>query len=106
MVSSSAPPIDLAHLARQTMGDNALEREVLGMFDEQLAMIADRFEVADLGERYRLAHTLKGSARGIGAFVLGDCAAVLERDPASSDAIRRLLARLGEVRAFIGDIER
>lgn len=63
-------PIDLIHLARQTMGDRDLERELLGLFNRQAAQIVQRL-AADfpVGEGWRvdLAHTLRGSARAIGA---------------------------------------
>ena len=70
-------PIDLAHLSRMTLGDAALERQVLGMFASQATSL-----VAKLGalpaEAGALAHTLKGSARAIGAFRVAACAEALE----------------------------
>ena len=69
--------IDLAHLRRMTLGDAALEREVLSMFSAQALRLAGAIaaEPADVGA---LVHTLKGSARAIGAFAVGDAAAHLE----------------------------
>jgi HPt (histidine-containing phosphotransfer) domain-containing protein len=69
-------PIDLAHLRRMTLGDDALEREVLGMFAEQ----AGRLMVALTATPRQpgLAHTLKGSALGIGAFAVAEAAGWLE----------------------------
>ena len=63
-------PIDLVHLARQTLGDRALEVELLQLFDKQAAQIITRL-AGDTGNperrwRQDLAHTLKGSARAIG----------------------------------------
>src|ERR1700733_13966171 len=70
-------PIDIAHLRRMTLGDAALEREVLSMFSDQASRLAD--ELAALpSNASALAHTLKGSARAVGAFALGDVAAQLE----------------------------
>ena len=70
-------PIDIEHLARMTLGDSRLEREVLAMFSAQavgvIATLAAR--PADSGA---LAHTLKGSARAIGAFRVADAAEHLE----------------------------
>jgi HPt (histidine-containing phosphotransfer) domain-containing protein len=70
-------PIDVEHLARMTLGDGALRREVLAMFlkqtDELLVALAAR-----PGEGAAVAHTLKGSARAIGAFRVAACAAALE----------------------------
>jgi HPt (histidine-containing phosphotransfer) domain-containing protein len=70
-------PIDLAHLRRMTLGDAALEREVLIMFSAQASRLAGALAAkpADAGA---LAHTLKGSARAIGAFAVADAAADLE----------------------------
>jgi len=70
-------PIDRAHLARMTLGDAALERQVLGMFASQSARVIE--ELAALpAEVGALAHTLKGSARAIGAFRVAECAEALE----------------------------
>jgi HPt (histidine-containing phosphotransfer) domain-containing protein len=69
-----APPsferaIDLVHLARQTLGDRALEREVLDLFVLQArAVIAMLRGTPDAKRRADLAHTLKGSARSVGAW--------------------------------------
>ncbi len=74
--------IDLVHLSRQTLGDSALESELLTLFDRQALHFAVRLgTVPTAGEarwRAELAHTLKGSARAIGAFHLGDAAEAYE----------------------------
>ena len=70
-------PIDLDHLRRMTLGDAALEREVLAMFSAQSDQILGA--LADLpAQAGELAHTLKGAARAIGAFAVADAAAALE----------------------------
>jgi HPt (histidine-containing phosphotransfer) domain-containing protein len=70
-------PIDLTHLARMTLGNESLEREVLEMFSAQSAKLLGA--LADMPPDARaLAHTLKGSARAIGAFAVADAAARLE----------------------------
>lgn len=70
-------PLDLDHLSRMTLGDIELEREVLAMFAEQAGRLLAAMAAtpADAGA---LAHKLKGSARGIGAFAVADAAASLE----------------------------
>jgi HPt (histidine-containing phosphotransfer) domain-containing protein len=92
-------PLDLGHLTRMTSGETGLEREVLEMFlkqtDRILKALAD--EPADTAT---LSHTLKGSARAIGAFAVGDSAAALE-DAARSGA--DLSAPLAELRGAIGE---
>jgi HPt (histidine-containing phosphotransfer) domain-containing protein len=70
-------PIDMDHLQRMTLGDAGLEREVLTMFSAQAASLIGSLAAlpADAGA---LAHTLKGSARAIGAFGVADAAGHLE----------------------------
>jgi HPt (histidine-containing phosphotransfer) domain-containing protein len=70
-------PIDIAHLRRMTLGDEALEREVLTMFSTQATNLAGAL-AAMPSDAPALAHTLKGSARAIGAFAVADAAAHLE----------------------------
>jgi HPt (histidine-containing phosphotransfer) domain-containing protein len=70
-------PIDIAHLQRMTLGDAGLEREVLAMFSAQAVHLAGA--LAGLpADAAALAHTLKGSARAIGAFGVAEAAARLE----------------------------
>lgn len=70
-------PLDLDHLARMTLGDAELEREVLAMFAEQAVRLVAAM-TAPPAEAGALAHKLKGSARGIGAFAVADAAGSLE----------------------------
>ncbi|HSO48052.1 MAG TPA: Hpt domain-containing protein [Rhizobiaceae bacterium] len=78
-------PVDLVHLSAQTMGDRALEAEVLRIFLSQAPVWMDALtRTGGNTARREAAHTLKGSARAIGAFRLADLAAEAEM-PASSD---------------------
>jgi HPt (histidine-containing phosphotransfer) domain-containing protein len=74
------PPIDHDHLTEQTGGDTALAREVLGLFAGQcrtlMAGIAD--PALSGPERADLAHTLKGSALGVGAGAVVAASGALE----------------------------
>jgi HPt (histidine-containing phosphotransfer) domain-containing protein len=70
-------PIDLQHLQRMTLGDAGLEREVLAMFSAQAVRLAAALAVLP-ADAAALAHTLKGSARAIGAFGVAEAAAGLE----------------------------
>ena len=72
-----ARPIDHAHLERMTMGDAALEREVLAMFVSQSARLLGMLGTLP-AEAGALAHTLKGSAHAIGARRVAACAQALE----------------------------
>ncbi len=75
---TSSAPIDLVHLARQTMGDRVLETELLDLFARQARQIVERLRSsapsAESFWRADLAHTLKGSARTVGAFAVADAA--------------------------------
>jgi HPt (histidine-containing phosphotransfer) domain-containing protein len=70
-------PLDLDHLSRMTLGDAELEQEVLAMFAEQAVRLVATMAALPT-EAAVLAHKLKGSARGIGAFAVADAAASLE----------------------------
>jgi HPt (histidine-containing phosphotransfer) domain-containing protein len=72
------PAIDLDHLARMTLGERELEREVLMLFAQQSADLLARLEKLPR-EGASLAHTLKGSARAIGAFAVAEAAENLEQ---------------------------
>ncbi|RUX21147.1 MULTISPECIES: Hpt domain-containing protein [unclassified Mesorhizobium] len=104
--TARARPVDLGHLARQTMGDRDLEREVLALFVQQSLNVRDQIADADTRQRILLAHGLKGSARGIGAFAVAECAAIIEKQPEDVRALKRLGMLIEEVRDFIAGISR
>lgn len=99
-------PIDLAHLSRQTMGDRTLEQEVLGLFLQQAVSIREALTGASIAERLRLAHGLKGSARGVGAFAIADCAAEIEAAPGERSVLSRLARHIDDLREFMAAIGR
>lgn len=69
VTSSRAPPIDRVHLGRYTLGDAALEREVLGLFLAQIPLTIESLRYAESDRDWQIAaHTLKGSGRAIGAW--------------------------------------
>ncbi len=73
-------PIDLDHLNRYVFGDAALLAEVLGIFREQVETLAGEMNPSMDSEGWHLAaHTLKGAARGVGAWALGDAAERAEK---------------------------
>jgi HPt (histidine-containing phosphotransfer) domain-containing protein len=100
-------PIDIVHLRRMTLGDVSLEREVLAMFSAQAVGLASALAALPSDAR-ALAHTLKGSARAIGAFGVADAAACLEAliqnggDPA--EALAELTDAVAQARAAIDAI--
>lgn len=103
------PSLDLVHLSHQTLGDSALEAELLALFTRQAGQIADRLAApsapGDHIARADLAHTLKGSARAVGAFAVGDAADAYEAAARSSAGAAsvwpRLEAAIAAVRAEI-----
>jgi HPt (histidine-containing phosphotransfer) domain-containing protein len=103
-------PVDLVHLARTTLGDRALEREVLQLFDRQSGMLIARMRTAAPAAIAALAHTLKGSARGIGAWRVARAAEFLELAGASGrptgDALDQLAAASDEARTVIAELLR
>lgn len=101
-----ARPIDLVHLSRQSLGDREIEREVLALFVQQAVSVRDQLNTASPVERLRLAHALKGAARGVGAFAIADCVSRIEAQPDDSRTIRHLSVLIEEARDFIASISR
>ena len=104
-------PIDLEHLFRMTLGDHSLEREVLALFDRQAGMLMERIAQAEPGIVAAAAHTLKGSARGIGAWQVARAADTVEAAAMSSQpnlpkAVSVLAACIAEARVAIADLLR
>jgi HPt (histidine-containing phosphotransfer) domain-containing protein len=101
--------IDQDHLGRMTLGDRRLEREVLELFLRQTTIILNRIAAAEPALASAAAHTLKGSARGIGAWRVARAAELLEQaadgnagDAGMADAITELKAASLEASAAIG----
>ncbi len=92
-------PIDSEHLKRITLGDAGLEHEVLAMFAAQSAKLLDALATLP-PEAGALAHTLKGSARAIGAFAVAEAAAGLEAALADGRDPSEALAELGDAVAL------
>ncbi|HWL30619.1 MAG TPA: Hpt domain-containing protein [Xanthobacteraceae bacterium] len=95
--------IDIAHLSRMTLGERSLEREVLALFDRQADMLLPRIRLGEPAVAAAAAHTLKGSANGIGAFRVARAAEAVERaeGAAIAAAIDALAAVLAEAKAEI-----
>jgi HPt (histidine-containing phosphotransfer) domain-containing protein len=91
--------IDLAHLRRFTLGDEALELEVLGLFIDQVPVTIAALEHARSDRDWlTAAHTLKGSARAVGAWRLARIAEHAERSgrPADRSGCELVLKELAE----------
>jgi HPt (histidine-containing phosphotransfer) domain-containing protein len=85
-----AVPVDLAHLRRYTLGDRGLELEILGLFVDQLPITIAALTEAPTEKAWAMAaHTLKGSARAVGAWPLATIAEDAERMHGLPTATRR-----------------
>jgi HPt (histidine-containing phosphotransfer) domain-containing protein len=96
--------IDEEHLEQMTFGDRRLEREVLEIFRRQAAIMLGRIGGSEPAAASVAVHTLKGSARGIGAWRVARAAERLEQahaDAERSAALGELTAATIEVRAAI-----
>lgn len=106
-----ARPIDLVHLSRQSLGDRALEIELLSLFERQAGQTVARLAVRSAGgdRRWRrdLAHTLKGSARAVGAMAVAAAAEAYEDAltgadaPATAAACEALVAAVAQARTAV-----
>lgn len=106
----AASAIDLEHLAKYTGGEKGLNEEILQLFDGQVtSMVAElnALLASRDAKRWReIAHTIKGAARGVGAFEMGEAAAKAEPvDPGDAAearaAIQKLEREAQTVHAFI-----
>jgi HPt (histidine-containing phosphotransfer) domain-containing protein len=92
---SASEPIDRSYLARFTLGNAALEREVLQLFADQLPRYLAQLRTPASPKDWKLAlHSIKGSARGIGAQRLACVAQLaesldLEADPEHRERLQR-----------------
>jgi HPt (histidine-containing phosphotransfer) domain-containing protein len=81
-LNAQARPVDMVHLSRYTGGDAALNAEILQLFANQSAELMMKLQTVlesrDLKGWKEITHSLKGAARGIGAFALADAAANAE----------------------------
>ncbi|MGZ9410060.1 MAG: Hpt domain-containing protein [Methylocystis sp.] len=109
-VADGESPIDLVYLSRQTFGDHDLERELLGLFDAQAAQFAKRLRSpaaqGDADWRIALAHTIKGSARAVGATEVGHAAEAYEQalrgeEASAAEKSEILAAAIGRARSAI-----
>ncbi len=64
------PAVDITHLSRYTGGDEALNAEVLQLFDTQITEMVGKLQsildAQDSKSWKEVTHTLKGAARGVG----------------------------------------
>lgn len=101
-------PIDHKHLARYTLGDRALEREVLQLFCSQTLLCLEGLRNArSLAQWSEAAHSLKGSAKAVGAARVAEAAAraetltALEPGKARESRLMEIEAAIAEAKAYI-----
>ena len=76
---------DHDHLTRYIGSDDSLRSELLSLMREQSKRCLDLMANAQDRSTWRIAvHTLKGAARGVGAFALADACEMAEEMPQES----------------------
>ncbi|MGB0085749.1 MAG: Hpt domain-containing protein [Rhodomicrobiaceae bacterium] len=104
-------PVDLAHLSRYTMGNSAVEREVLELFRRQTRLYFDKLSRAVTEDAWReAARVLKASARGVGAWRILETAEAAERlasvgtESARHELLRALSGQIDQANEFIESV--
>jgi len=98
--------VDFGYLEDYAANDRGVIEEVLALFREQAALWSPMLDPD--GEAWRDAvHTIKGAARGIGAFTLGDiCERAEVLGPTALGSVRTALdAALFDVAAYAHELE-
>lgn len=99
--------LDRAHLVRYTLSDSSLEREIIGLFLAQLPLLLSQLKVAADAADWKMAsHTLKGSARAVGAARIAVIAERLEERGWGKDRsrLRDLLAETERAISEFADV--
>jgi HPt (histidine-containing phosphotransfer) domain-containing protein len=93
--------VDFAYLERFADGDGEVVDEVLALFREQSALWGPMLAAGHAGWRDAV-HTLKGAARGVGAFELGEtCEACEAAGEGGLPLVRNALDRaLADIAAY------
>lgn len=105
--SPATRPVDLVHLAKQCLGDHALECEMLRLFDATLGDYHARLRLAaSFDDIALILHSIKGAAGGVGASGLAETTKSMEREirsgrPLTQERIDDLGLVIEDVRAFI-----
>ncbi|MGV2099386.1 Hpt domain-containing protein [Rhizobium sp. 21-4511-3d] len=103
---SKVRPIDLVHLAKQTMGDKALEIEVLQMFARQARACLGEIASGEAKKIVAAAHRLKGAASAVGAFRVSETAEMLEYNAGDAASMAAVGAAVVEAENFILKLSR
>ena len=103
-------PLDLVHLAKQTLGDWSLECEVLRLFDSTAHSYLRKIGAG--GDRDELAVAvdgLIGASRGVGAWGLAELASaagveLVEQGAIQGETLLDLEMALAEISTFIHEV--
>jgi HPt (histidine-containing phosphotransfer) domain-containing protein len=108
----STVPIDRAHLQRYTLGDAGLELEILTLFIGQAPLTHAALTCAATAHDWSMAaHSLKGSARAVGATQVADLAERAETlsfadRKARDDVLQGLAAAIDTAEHYIRGLSR
>jgi HPt (histidine-containing phosphotransfer) domain-containing protein len=98
----SSVAVDYKHLKVQAADDLDVMREVLQLFVVHSAQMLDELDrTTDEKQWKQLIHTLKGSARGIGAFDVAQAAAHAELFTLDKSKVEPLKQAFAAARTFI-----
>lgn len=104
--------LDRDHLERYTMGCPDLERELIHLFLDQVPDLTRQLESGLGADDWKfVTHTLKGSARAIGAVIIAELAQRLEEIGPDADnherfeTIVRLKAAVSAFRIEVGETQ-
>ena len=105
--AARSDPVDRSHLSSMTLDDPALAREVLSLFVSQSQIYLAAFcRATNQQARHEAAHALKGAARGIGAWALGELAGeACQTDAVSAEALGAEVERVcGHIDELVGGV--
>jgi len=110
LIRSERRPIDLVHLAKQSLGDPGLEEEILRMFDQVAQIYVQRIGESRVCEEVLAdLHALKGASMGVGAAGIAAMAKAGEDEAKkngslSAETLSDLEIAVEEARAFIAQL--
>jgi HPt (histidine-containing phosphotransfer) domain-containing protein len=101
-VRNSQFAVDYVHLKAQAADDLDVMREVLQLFIVHTEQVLEGLEAAGDARTWKeLTHTLKGSARGVGAFAVADAAAIAETATLDKGQIAAIREAFEAARQFV-----
>ncbi len=100
----SAVAVDYAHLRVQAAEDLDVMREVMQLFLVQTEQILAALAATEDPKAWKqLTHTLKGSARGVGAFAVAEAAAAAELASLDRATLAPLDRAFADVRGYVSE---